>query len=85
MPNEQELKNWRYNGERYLLLLRILNRKYKEGKIEKRKKEKIEKTLFSMWEKTHEELNPFTKENPLLREVSMSFLKGSDLFYIFHV
>ncbi len=83
--NIQELKNWKSNGEGYLLLLRILNKKYKEGKIEKREKEKIEKALFSMWEKTHEELNPFTKENPLLREMSMSFLKGSDLLYVFHV
>lgn len=44
MSKESELKEWKSNGEKYLLLLRILNKKYKEGKIEKRKKGKIEKT-----------------------------------------
>lgn len=85
MPDEKDLKIWKQNGERYLFLLRILEKRYEQGNIEKRKKKKIEKILFSMWEKTHEELNPFTKENPLLREMSISFLKNSNLIYVFHI
>jgi len=83
--NEEDLIAWRKNGERYLFLLKILEKKYKEGKVEKNKKKKIENLLFSMWERTHEELNPFIKDNPLLREISMSFLKNSDLIYIFNI
>ena len=83
MIKTEDFEYWRLGGKRYLFALWLLEQKYKKGEIKKKEKKKMERVIDSLWDIHHWENNPHLKENPLLCEVAMSFLKDTHLTYVF--
>jgi len=77
MVTQEECRRWRKNTEKYLFLLKLLEKKYKNGEVTIRQKRIIEKKLDLLYEINHWKLNPFIKELPALKEASTYFAKIS--------
>jgi len=75
MVTQEECRRWRKNTEKYLFLLKLLEKKYKNGEVTIRQKRIIEKKLDLLYEIN--QLNPFIKELPALKEASTYFAKIS--------
>lgn len=82
MPTKEEIINCKLNSQRYIILLAMLEKAYKEKRITKKEKEKKEKKINFIHSYNHLKLNPFIKENSLLREIAISFFKTDYLAQI---
>lgn len=75
MIEQQDILNWKSNTKNYLFLCLALEQALKDKKIKKKEKKEMEKKLDFHFLKNYWNLNPFIKDNPLLREIAISFLK----------
>ena len=76
MISEQEVKNLNSNADKYIFMLALLEKAYKDKKINKKIKKEYERKLDFAFSRNYWKLNPFIKENPLISKVAISFLKG---------
>ena len=67
---EVQDSKWRLNTKRYLVGLSLVDKLYKNNKINKKEKKEIEGKLDSLFEKNYWKFNPNLK-NPLLAKIFM--------------
>jgi len=61
-------ENWKNNTKKYLFALYLLENEYKNGKIKKKEKKKIEENLSSIFKKKYWKLNPNLR-NPIISKI----------------
>ena len=75
MTDEQTIHKLNDNADKYIFLLRVLDKALEMKKITKKEKKEIERRLDLAFSRNYWKLNPWIKQNPLLSKVVVSFLE----------